>query len=145
MPEISEHFETIPPISMETTRTLWNYIQAGLVFLWGIHEDDEKGRIIGGAGFYAQPPGTRLSYIATFFLYVDPAYWGKGIGKSAISFLEREVTDRGYHKMECMVADTNPRAARLYEQMGYLQEGRKKEAFFIDGRYEDLILMGKIL
>jgi RimJ/RimL family protein N-acetyltransferase len=141
MPEIAEYFETIPPVSMEVTQTLWNYIQSGIVSLWGIHEKDQ---MIGGAGFYAQPPGTRLSHIATFFLYLEPAFWGKGIGRKAIQFLEDEVQKRGYIRMECMVADRNTRAIRLYERLGYGKEGIKKQAFFIDGEYTDLIIMGKV-
>lgn len=142
MPEIAQHFETIPPVSMETTQAMWSYIQSGIVVLWGICDGDV---LIGAAGFYAQPKGTRLSHIATFFLYMIPEYWGRGIGRHTIQFLEDEVTKRGYLKMECMVADTNPRAIQLYEKMGYEQEGRKKLAFFIDGIYADLFLMGKCL
>ena len=142
MPEIAEHFETIPPVPMETTLALWQYIQNGIVSLWGIHTGD---RIIGGAGYYAQPPGTRLSHSATFFLYIEPGYWGKGIGTKTIQFLEEEVRKKGYRRMECMVADTNPRAIRLYEQLGFELEGKKRGAFFIDGRYVDLLMLGKVL
>ena len=142
MPEIAEHFETIPPVPMETTLALWQYIQNGIVSLWGIHTGD---RIIGGAGYYAQPPGTRLSHSATFFLYIEPGYWGKGIGTKTIQFLEEEVRKKGYRRMECMVADTNPRAIRLYEQLGFELEGKKREAFNIDGRYVDLLMLGKVL
>ncbi len=142
MPEIAEHFETIPPVPMETTLALWQYIQNGIVSLWGIHTSD---RIIGGAGYYAQPPGTRLSHSATFFLYIEPGYWGKGIGTKTIQFLEEEVRKKGYRRMECMVADTNPRAIRLYEQLGFELEGKKREAFFIDGRYVNLLMLGKVL
>ncbi|KQC03131.1 MAG: hypothetical protein APR53_01635 [Methanoculleus sp. SDB] len=141
IPEIAENFETIPPVSMETTLALWNYIQSGIVSLWGIHLDD---RIIGGVGFYAQPAGTRLSHCATFFLYVEPAYWGKGIGEKSIIFLEKEVQDRGYVRMECLVSGRNRRAVRLYEKLRYQQEGIKKQAFYVDGEYADLIIMGKI-
>lgn len=141
MPEIAEHFETIPPVSMEITRSLWNYMQSGVVSLWGIHAQE---RIIGGAGFYAQPPGTRLSHIATFFLFLEPAFWGKGIGTHSIWFLETEVCKRGYIRMECMVAAGNSKAMRLYEKLGYEREGVKKKAFYIDGEYADLIIMGKI-
>lgn len=142
MPEIAEHFETIPPVPMETTLALWQYIQNGIVSLWGIHTGD---RIIGGAGYYAQPPGTRLSHSATFFLYIEPGYWGKGFGTKTIQFLEEEVRKKGYRRMECMVADTNPRAIRLYVQLGFELEGKKREAFFIDGRYVDLLMLGKVL
>ncbi|WP_319379407.1 hypothetical protein [uncultured Methanocorpusculum sp.] len=70
IPEIAEHFESIPPVSMEATMALWSYIQSGIVSLWCMHYKD---RIIGGAGLYSQPPGTRLSHSATFFLFIEPA------------------------------------------------------------------------
>ncbi|MCK9579046.1 MAG: GNAT family N-acetyltransferase [Methanoregula sp.] len=141
IPEIAEHFETIPPVPMEATNTLWSYVQSGIMLLWGMHAD---GKIIGCAGFYAQPPGTRLSHAATFFLYIEPAYWGKGIGTKAIQFLETEAKRRGYLRMECMVAATNPGAIKLYQRLGYEKEGAKKQAFRINDTYQDLILMGRI-
>jgi len=142
MPEIAEHFESIPPVTMETTRAMWSYIGAGIVTLWAIHAGE---RIIGGAGFYAQPPGTRLSHAATFFLYLEPAYQGMGIGTEAIQFIESEVRGRRYHRIECMVADTNPRALHLYERLGYQVEGTKKDAFLLGETYHNLHIMGKIL
>ena len=142
IPEIAEHSESIPPVTMETTRAMWSYIEAGIVSLWAIHAGK---RIIGGVGFYAQPPGTRLSHAATFFLYLEPAYQGKGIGSEAIRFLETEARARRYHRIECMVADTNPGALRLYERLGYIREGTKMEAFLLGETYRDLHIMGKIL
>ena len=141
IPEIAEHFEMIPPVSMDATMAFWSYVQNGIMSLWGIRDGD---RIIGGAGFYAQPPGNRLSHSAIFFLYIEPAYWGKGIGTKTIRFLEDEAQIKGYLRMECMVADTNPHAVKLYEELGYELEGVKKQAFFIDGKYADLKIMGKI-
>jgi L-phenylalanine/L-methionine N-acetyltransferase len=141
IPEIAEHFETIPPISTETTNAQLSYIHSGILSLFGIHCN---GQIIGGAGYYSQPTGTRVSHTATFFLYIEPAHWGKGIGTDAIRFLEAEVKSSGYRRMECMVAGTNPRAIRLYLKMGYVVEGVKKQAFFINNTYTDLIFLGKI-
>jgi len=141
IPEIANHFETVPPVPMETTYALWSCIQTGIMSLWGIHAD---GRIIGGAGFYSQPGGTRLSHAATFFLYIEPSFWGRGIGTRAIRFLEQEARSRGYLRMECMVAATNPDAIRLYERLGYLREGAKKQAFRIGDSCVDLVMMGKV-
>ncbi len=141
LPEIAEHFETIPPVTMEATRTLWSYVQGGIASIWGIRLG---GRIVGVAGFYGPPAGTRVSHSATFFLYVEPACWGRGIGSEAIRFLEDEARARGYRRLECMVTGTNPRAERLYRRLGYEREGVKRQAFAIDGRFEDLILMGKV-
>lgn len=141
LPEIAEHFETIPPVTMEATRTLWSYVLGASPRSGGIHLG---GRIVGVAGFYGQPAGTRVSHSATFFLYVEPACWGRGIGSEEIRFLEDEARARGYRRLECMVAGTNPRAERLYRRLGYEREGVKRQAFAIDGRFEDLILMGKV-
>lgn len=142
IPEIAEHFESIPPVTMETTQAMWSYIEAGIVSLWAIHSGEQ---IIGGAGFYAQPPGTRLSHAATFFLYLDPQFHGRGIGTEAIRFIEGEARTHGYHRIECMVADTNPRALHLYKRLGYAKEGTKKEAFLLGDTYRDLHILGKIL
>lgn len=142
IPEIAAHFETIPPVSMDSTLVIWHYIQSGIVFLWGVHAE---GRIVGGAGFYIQAPGTRLSHCATFFLYLEPVFQGRGIGRDIMQFLEDEAERRHLRRMECMVTETNLRAIRLYQQAGYVLEGVKKQAFLIDGQYQDLILMGKIL
>lgn len=141
IPEIAEHFETIPPVTMKTTTIMWSYIQLGIIFFWSIHAG---GRIIGGAGFYITPPGTRFSDTATFFLSLEPAYWGKGIGTEAIHFLETEVRNRGYHRMECQVAASNPRAIRLYQHLGYEVEGVKKQAFRMNDTFKDLVMMGKV-
>jgi putative acetyltransferase len=113
-----------------------------MMAFWTIHRNR---RIIGGAGFYSQPPGTRLSHAAMFFLYVEPAFQGRGIGTLAIRFLENEVKKRGFRRMECMVAGSNPRALSLYERLGYEKEGEKKQAFRIGDSYENLVIMGKIL
>ncbi|MFA5268115.1 MAG: GNAT family protein [Methanoregula sp.] len=141
IPEIAEHFETIHPVSVKTTTTMWSYMQLGIISLWGIHT---AGRIIGGVGYYTQPPGTRLSHSATFFLSIEPAHWGRGIGTEAICFLENEAKNRGYLRMECMVAATNPGAIRLYQRMGFETEGVKKQAVQIENTYKDLIMMGKV-
>lgn len=140
-PDIAAHFETIPPVPMSTTYAFWRNIQSGSVSFWGIHSE---GEIIGGAGFYSYTPGTRLSHSATFFLYILPDHWRKGIGTKTISFLENEVQKRGYLRMECMVADTNLRAIRLYERSGFTREGVKKQAYLIGDQYVDLLIMGKV-
>jgi RimJ/RimL family protein N-acetyltransferase len=39
-----------------------------------------------------------------------------------------------------VVAD-NERAIRSYEKVGFRQEGKLREAVFVDGSYRDLLLM----
>jgi len=142
LPELAGHFETIPPVSMEATRNLYRQILNGIVSLWGIHLQE---RIIGGAGFFVYPPGTRLSHTANFCIFLEPDFWGKGIGRNSIEFLEDVIRSRGYIRMECIVVIQNTRAIRLYELMGFKREGIKEKAYLFDGEYTDLLIMGKIL
>ncbi len=142
MPDISGIFETLPPIPMEATELLYRQIVNGIVSLWGIHLDEQ---MIGGAGFFVYPPGTRLSHTATFFIFLEPDYWGQGIGRRSIEFLEDIVRTRGYYRMECMVVIHNTKAIRLYELMGFNREGIKQKAYLYDGEFTDLLIMGKIL
>ena len=44
-----------------------------------------------------------------------------------------------------MVVATNPAAIRLYQKEGFEVEGTRREAFCLDGRYEDLVMMGKVI
>jgi RimJ/RimL family protein N-acetyltransferase len=39
------------------------------------------------------------------------------------------------------VFDDNPRAIRVYERLGFVHEGRKREADFRDGKYRDKVMM----
>jgi putative acetyltransferase len=140
-PEISRYLELIPPVPFETTGAFWKYGLERGVLLWSIKNREE---IIGCSGLLPERPGTKLSHTTAFFLYIKPEYWGRGIGKRVIQHLEDEARERGYLRMECLVAATNLRAIRLYENLGYEREGSKKKAFWDDGRFTDLIMMGKV-
>ena len=39
----------------------------------------------------------------------------------------------------------NTRARALYERMGYLKEGVKRDSLFVDGAFVDEIMMAKLL
>ncbi|MFJ9497633.1 GNAT family N-acetyltransferase [Brevibacillus centrosporus] len=60
--------------------------------------------------------------------YLDTAvvkaeYRGKGIGKSLLKAFEQESKHRGYYKISLLVDQENPSARRLYEAIGYHQDG----------------------
>ena len=46
------------------------------------------------------------------------------------------------HKLELWVFPDNPRAMRVYEKVGFQQEGYRRSCFLKQGQYLDLILMG---
>lgn len=70
-------------------------------------------------------------------------YLGKGYGKEAVDLLLgfgfRELN---LHRISLQVFDFNERAIRSYQKSGLVEEGRLREAFYRDGTYHDIVIMG---
>ena len=74
----------------------------------------------------------------------DKNYWGKGIGKDACTL----VTDYAFNKLNLeklwlAVFDNNPKAIKLYEDLGFEIEGTQQRHIYKDGKYWNKILMAK--
>jgi UDP-4-amino-4,6-dideoxy-N-acetyl-beta-L-altrosamine N-acetyltransferase len=68
---------------------------------------------------------------------------GKGYGTQALRLgLDHAWRDLNLHRVWLRVFHTNLRAIRAYKNAGFQEEGRMREAAFIDGRYVDLVIMG---
>jgi L-amino acid N-acyltransferase YncA len=52
---------------------------------------------------------------------------------------------RGFEKIELQVYASNRGGRSLYRNFGFRQEGRRVRARKLDGKYDDVILMGKLL
>ncbi|MEO3947409.1 GNAT family protein [Gorillibacterium sp. CAU 1737] len=67
---------------------------------------------------------------------------GKGTGSTAVKETVRfGFEELGMHRIDLEVFDFNERAYRSYLRAGFREEGRKRDAEWIDGRYVDVILM----
>ena len=142
-PAVVRFLDLIPPVSIERTNAFFSFAEEHGYLLWTIRMDGAE--IIGCAGLLPEDPGTKYARTATFFLYLLPAFWGRGFGTCALNHLLVEARRRGLHRLECVVASTNDRAIRLYERHGFVQEGVKREAFYYNSRYEDLVMMAVLL
>ncbi|KAA1471815.1 acyl-CoA N-acyltransferase [Dentipellis sp. KUC8613] len=70
-------------------------------------------------------------------------FWGKGYGAEAMRWL----VDQGFrtlnlHRVALGVFGSNLRAIALYKKVGFVEEGRKRKGTFVQGKWEDLILLG---
>ena len=76
----------------------------------------------------------------------ETSYRGRGFGTQALRLLiEHARKDLGLHRIELTVFPENAPAIRSYEKVGFLLEGMKREAAFIDGRWLDVAIMGLVL
>lgn len=73
----------------------------------------------------------------------DPEARGKGYGSQALEQLLRfGFGDLNLRRIWLHVLAGNSAALKLYAKFGFREEGRQREAVYIDGRYEDVVLMG---
>lgn len=72
----------------------------------------------------------------------EKAFWNQGYGGEAVRLLVQHAFNTlNLHRVWLRVFETNPRAIRSYEKVGFVHEGRKRESEFQDGRYIDTLLM----
>lgn len=68
---------------------------------------------------------------------------GKGYGTEAIQLLlQFGFKDLNLNRIYLHVFSANTPAIRLYEKSGFIREGLLRQAVYIDGHYEDVLLMG---
>lgn len=73
------------------------------------------------------------------------SYVGKHIGTMLFEVMEDWAKSAGIHRLELKVDDGNESAMALYKKMGFVVEGITKDSTFVDGKYRDAYLMGKII
>lgn len=67
-------------------------------------------------------------------------YQGKGFGTEAIKWaLDWGFRYAGLHRIEINAFAYNKGAVKLYERMGFIQEGRKRDFVFHDGKSWDAL------
>jgi RimJ/RimL family protein N-acetyltransferase len=105
---------------------------------------EEGGRIV---GFLVAHRGMsrRIKHRADFVVGVLRQASGRRIGTALLDRLEAWAREHGIWRLELSVMAHNLRAIELYERLGYVREGVKRSAIFVDGQKVDEIIMGKIL
>ncbi len=63
-------------------------------------------------------------------------FWGRGLSREAIALVTRHgFRTMGLHRI--WAESPNPRFNRIVERLGWTREGRKRDAFYVDGGYVD--------
>jgi RimJ/RimL family protein N-acetyltransferase len=76
-------------------------------------------------------------------LSISSPHRRKGYGEDAVRVLLRYCfLERRYQKCNSACVHTNEASIRLHKKLGFVEEGRRRRQFFLNGRYYDDILFG---
>ncbi|PGM53754.1 GNAT family N-acetyltransferase [Bacillus sp. AFS053548] len=86
----------------------------------------------------------RLSHKVEIGVCVLKEYWGYSIGKNLLKQSISWADTNDLHKMNLSVLETNEKAIKLYEKLGFEVEGvLKNDKLLSDGKFYNTILMGR--
>lgn len=73
----------------------------------------------------------------------EKEYWGKGYGREALKLLlDYAFLEMNLHRVSLRVFSFNEKAIKLYEKLGFKQEGISRQFLFREGQWHDLVHMG---
>jgi len=103
--------------------------------------EKETNQPVGGTAFF------RIDYIsraAIFYLAIlDPACWSKGFGTEATQLMvDYAFKTLNLNRIQLHVCAENAPAIKIYERVGFQQEGVLRQAMFRNGNYVDFWVMG---
>lgn len=113
-------------------------------------EDDEtvvplvivaEERVIGDINLFEIDRRNRLAKLGLSIWRAEDR--NRGYGSDAVAALVRwGFRELNLHRIELSVDPANARAIHVYEKLGFVREGVRRDAHFADGRYTDDLLMG---
>ncbi|HEX9680299.1 MAG TPA: GNAT family protein, partial [Anaerolineales bacterium] len=73
----------------------------------------------------------------------EKTLWGRGYGTDTMRILVRHGFDTlNLNRIFLRVYESNLRAMRVYDRLGFREEGRLRQDHYVDGTYEDTVIMG---
>lgn len=106
---------------------------------------ETAGKPIGIVCLKARPPHFAHHRNSDISIDVAREHRGKGYGAEAIAWaLWYGFQMAGLHRIEIMAFSFNGGAMRLYERMGFKEEGRQREHMWFNGGWHDNITYGML-
>ncbi|KAJ3747296.1 acyl-CoA N-acyltransferase [Lentinula detonsa] len=71
-----------------------------------------------------------------------PEFWGRGYATEIVGFVvDYAFREMALHRITLNVFESNVRAIRVYEKIGFVREGVQRKANWMEGRWQDVIWM----
>ncbi len=138
-PRVTQHLSIVWPEAVAQTREVLDAIRAAESNLL-LAIETLAGEFVGSVGLHGIDARSRKAELA---IWIAREHWDKGYGTDAVRTASRfAFREMNLQRIFLHVYDTNPRAIRAYERVGFKEEGRLRRAQFVGGRYVDMVVMG---
>lgn len=103
-------------------------------------KDGTEWRLIGNSSFFGFDWVARSAEVG--IMLGDKTIWNLGYGSEVMSLLLRHgFRTLNLNRIYLRVYAENKRAIRAYEKVGFVHEGRMRQAVYKDGSYSDILYM----
>ena len=100
---------------------------------------DVDGSLVGRAGLFAVDNLARHAEVGLSLL---PEHQGKGYGRDVLRvLLGYAFRSRNLHRVHLQTLASNEQALRAYRAVGFVEEGRLRDHAWVEGAYDDVVLM----
>lgn len=105
----------------------------------------DDGKNIGGFLSAQRGNFNRIKHTAYIVIGLLKDYRGKQLGTKMFKLLDKWALENNITRLELTVVSVNIPAIKLYEKMGFVKEGIRKNAMKVDNIYVDELYMARIL
>lgn len=130
-------FEKAPPIE-STIEFVADNIKTGNPQFVVIDDDDQ---VIGWCDIRRET-FTKCTHLGHLGMGLLPGARGNTIGTQLILTTIEAAFSNGFERIELEVFSSNKIAKKLYEKVGFQIEGVKRQAVYLNGKYDDKVMMG---
>lgn len=103
-------------------------------------KDQDAWESIGDCGFHHVDWRSRSAEVGIFI--GDKSRWDQGYGtETMLLLLQHGFNTLNLNRIYLRVFENNCRAIRCYDKVGFVEEGRLRQAHYQDGEYFDVLLM----
>ena len=107
------------------------------------NDDDSTSIGIGQLNHWVTGPYQSHHRYSILRIQILPEWQGGGCGTEAIGWVLKHALYRiGLHRVEVSVSGWNEGAIKLFQGLGFKEEGRKKEMLWHDGKWWDCVFFG---
>jgi len=102
---------------------------------------EQDGEIVGWCDALPGPAAFGMGHVGRLGMGVLIGFRRRKIGRLLLDATIERAREFGLQKIELEVFSSNEAAVALYRKFGFHEEGRKRRGRFVDGNYDDILMM----